>query len=64
MLLLTHFKQHPSVIRVINALPVGIYPSVNSLNICTFTMELYQRQKYAVGEECFRDVTVSNSVYG
>ena len=44
MLLLTHFEQHPSVIQVINALPVGIYPSVDSLNINTFAMELYQRQ--------------------
>ena len=64
MLLLTHFEQHPSVIRVINALPKSICPSINSLNIYTFTIDLYQRQKYAVGEECFRDVTVSNPVYG
>ena len=64
MLLLTHFKRHPSVIRVINALPVGIYPSIDSLNIYAFTMKLYQRQKYAVGQECFCDVTVSNPMYG
>ena len=40
------------------------YTSVYCLNIQVLTMELYQSKKYAVGEECFRDVTVSYPVYG
>ena len=65
MQVLTNFEQHPCVIRVINTLHVGIYTSIpiDSSNIYTFTMALYQRQKYAVGEGCFHDATVSNPVW-
>ena len=63
MLIIYHFELHPCIIQLINTLCVSAHPSVSSLNICMFTMELHQRQHESVGEECSRDVTVSHPMY-
>ena len=58
----THFELHPCIIQVINVLCIGIHLGVNRVNIQAFTTELCKGKEYAVGEECFHDVTISNPV--
>ena len=41
---------------------ISIHPGINGVNIQVFTTELYQGKEYAVGEEHFHDITVSNPV--